>query len=227
MVPQGAEYQAICRGLKQQQGDDLEVVAIPVGPTAVTQYLQQWQPRALPRSPQTHILVMGLCGSLNPQYSVGDIVCYQGCWDGCSPPDVPPLTCDSNLIAQLQQTLTLRVTPVMAVTCDRVINTASEKQHLAAAYNADVVDMEGFAILEGLQSRRIPIAMVRVVSDDASQDLPDITAAFSPEGTLKPLSLALGMVRQPQAAMRLIRGSLQGLKTLEALAAQLVSVLAQ
>jgi hypothetical protein len=65
------------------------------------------------------------------------------------------------------------------------------------------------------------VGMIRVVSDDCFHDLPDLSAAFSPEGSLKPLPLAIGMARQPLAASRLIRGSLKGLSRLEKLSRQL------
>ena len=223
MVPQGAEYQAICRGLQHQTGQVLQICPLPVGPTAVTQYLHQWVHNVSQQADSPQVLVMGLCGSLRSQHGVGDIVSYTSCYDGCSPSDQPSLTCDPPLTTQVHQMLSSTITPVSAVTCDRVINTVREKHQLGATYTADVVDMEGFAILSCLQSLHIPVAMVRVVSDDAMQDLPDLTTAFTPEGNLKPLPLALGMVQRPRAAIRLIRGSLRGLKILEDLTRQLLS----
>ncbi len=221
MVPQGAEYQAICRGLQRNQENTVNPLAIPVGPEAVTQYLLQWKLKSMQISPTPKVLVMGLCGSLKPQHHVGDIVSYQGCFDGRAACEVPLLSCDLIVTSQVQQILSSPVAPVMAVTCDRIICKTAEKQQLAKTYDADVVDMEGFVILEFLQSLQIPVAMVRVVSDDSAHDLPDLTAAFTPEGTINPLPLALGMLRQPRAAARLIQGSLRGLKILEDLTTHL------
>ena len=73
-VPQGSEYQAICRGIKFSRSDSLpQVLAIPMGVNALESYLKakDWQPEA-----KYNILVMGLCGSLSPQYQVGDIVSF-------------------------------------------------------------------------------------------------------------------------------------------------------
>ncbi|MGL6342830.1 MAG: hypothetical protein ACRC80_27285, partial [Waterburya sp.] len=89
VVPQGAEYQAVCRGLKQarRQKEDLyqveqvknpEVVSIPIGMNNVQQVLADRVFKVT--KPQT-VLIMGLCGSLVPQYSVGDAVLYQSCWN--------------------------------------------------------------------------------------------------------------------------------------------------
>ena len=221
MVPKGAEFRAISRGLRRIHRSELKLLAIPAGPNAVTQYLQQWKHEAMQASPAPQVLVMGLCGSLRPQHRMGDVVSYQGCIDGCSRPFVSPLTCHPTVVSHLKQVLSSAAASVTAVTCDHVIHGAAEKQQLAKTYSADVVDMEGFAILKTLNALNIPVAMVRVVSDDAVHDLPNLTNAFTSEGTLRPLPLALGMVQQPRAAIRLIQGSLRGLKILEDLTTQL------
>jgi len=74
LVPQGAEYQAVCRGLNQVRGSKPTVVAIPMGVQPLRQYLQQ-----LVGDRPTNVLLMGLCGSLSPKYGVGDLVLYQSC----------------------------------------------------------------------------------------------------------------------------------------------------
>jgi hypothetical protein len=67
-----------------------------------------------------------------------------------------------------------------------------------------------------LQSADIKIGMLRVVSDDAEHDVPDLAAAMTETGELSSLDLASSMMRQPRRALRLIQGSLAGLKQLEA-----------
>jgi hypothetical protein len=83
--------------------------------------------------------------------------------------------------------------------------------------------MEGFAYLEELQKRGIAVAMLRVVSDDLTGDLPDLSQAIDGKGNLKTASLAIAMLRQPLAATRLIRGSLIGLKALQQITTELFS----
>jgi hypothetical protein len=104
---------------------------------------------------------------------------------------------------------------VRALTSDRLIWSAAEKCELGKIYTAEVVDMEGFAALKVLGQAGIAVAMVRVVSDDCHHNLPDLTAALSLDGALQPLPLALGLLRQPIAAARLIRGALRGLQVLQ------------
>ena len=83
--------------------------------------------------------------------------------------------------------------------------------------------MEGFAALEVLKSAGVAVAMVRVISDDCYHDLPDIEGAITSEGNIEPLPLAIAFLRQPLAAVRLIRGSLQALKILEQVTTELTS----
>ncbi|HLO87232.1 MAG TPA: phosphorylase [Nostocaceae cyanobacterium] len=204
-VPQGAEYQAVCRGLSRVNGTKPTVKAVPVGVQPLQKYLQN-----LPQQPEKGVLLMGLCGSLNQHLAVGDVVLYQGCvYEGNFQP------CCSELTTQIYSYISHNANFVKGLTSDRLISSASEKLRLGETSPADVVDMEGFAVLQFYQQIGIPVSIVRVVSDDCNHDIPDISAAISPDGSLKPLPLALGFLRQPLAATRLIRGSLQGLKVLQ------------
>jgi Phosphorylase superfamily len=212
LVPQGAEYQAVCRGLRSRSHPPT-ILPIPVGIQPVLRWLNTWQqdptfPLAQSAQAQSaDIIVMGLCGSLTPDLTIGDTVQYRDClaatgptWP-CAPwpdPAIPLVT---------------------AFTSDRIIHTAADKQSLAHTYQADVVDMEGAAMLSVLGPLGIPVTMLRVVSDDAEHDLPDINAAIDATGNLQPWPLTVGMMRQPIAASRLIRGSMQGLSKLKQLAA--------
>lgn len=204
LVPQGAEYQAVCRGLKNIAPQP-DVLPIPIGIIPVTSYLQQWQQNQ--SLPQT-VLVVGLCGSLSPDYQIGDIVLYEECldWHGARE------QCDRTLTAQIRQHISKQLPLVKSLTSDRPISSVQEKQKLALSSQADVVDMEGLAILANLPTK---VAMLRVISDDCVQDLPDLSKAISSEGALLPLPLTLAMLRQPLAAMRLIDGSLKSLRVLE------------
>lgn len=211
-VPQGPEYQAVCQALNQA-GVPITVLAIPVGPKPLVQYLVKLQVHGTIAGQNPGVLLMGLCGSLTPQHTVGDVVLYQGCV--CRTNTASKLLqCNPNLTAMLQAKLNTSTPTVKALTSDRLVYLAAEKQQLAQTYDTDVVDMEGYAALKVLAQAGVAVGMVRVVSDDCHHDLPNLTAAFSPAGKLQPLPLALGLLRQPVAATRLIRGSLRGLEKL-------------
>ncbi|MBD2448237.1 phosphorylase [Nostoc sp. FACHB-152] len=233
LVPQGAEYQAVCRGLSQVTGLKPDVLSIPVGIKPLTQYLKQWQqqpsffaqiPQPMQIQPenksslfQPQVLVMGLCGSLSQRYTVGDIVLYQNCtYQG------QIQECDQLFTTQLYSRLRQQVSLVKGLTSDRVIWSAKEKRHLGELFEADVVDMESFAALEFFEQIGIAATVIRVVSDDCQRDIPNLTSAISADGSLQTLPLAWRFIRQPIAATRLIRGSLQGLKVLEKLIPSLI-----
>ncbi|MBH8574125.1 phosphorylase [Nostocaceae cyanobacterium CENA369] len=211
LVAQGAEYKAVCRGLSRVTGLRPTIQPIPVGIQPLTKYLQEWSKDENFRNIiQPRVLVMGLCGSLNKRYAIGDIVLYQNCnYQGNLQ------ECDRTFTAQLHSLLQENVSLVKSVTSVRVICSAAEKQHLGKTLATDVVDMEGFAVLDFFKNIGVAVAMLRVVSDDCQHDIPDLSSAISSDGSLQPLPLAINLLRQPIAATRLIRGSLKGLKVLE------------
>ena len=214
LVPQGAEYKAVCRGLSRTPGLQSIVVPIPVGSKPLTLYLQKLLADGFFSHARSQVLVMGLCGSLTPHYSVGKILLYSDCIYQVNATTLRQ-SCDSTLTAMLSSCLPQRVTLVKGLTSDRVIWSVEEKRRLGKQYNADVVDMEGFAILDFLTQSGIAVSMLRVVSDDCQHNIPDLNSCITPDGNLQPLSLASRMIRQPIAATRLIRGSLQALKILQ------------
>ena len=59
IVPQGAEHQAVCRGLQQSNAENVRVIPIPLGTKNVEQILANYSSLINGR-----VLIMGLCGSL-------------------------------------------------------------------------------------------------------------------------------------------------------------------
>ncbi|WP_298920404.1 phosphorylase [uncultured Nostoc sp.] len=218
LVPQGAEYKAVCRGLSGVTGSIPTVIAIPVGMKPLLKYLQQSQGNGQFLAPKSKVLIMGICGSLSDRYTVGDIVLYQDCLYSGKRQE-----CDRTFTAQLHFYLSQKVSLVKSLTSDRVIWSAAEKRHLGETLAADVVDMEGFTALEFFNAAGVDVAMLRVVSDDCQHDIPDLTSAINSDGSLNPFPLAMGMLRQPLTATRLIRGSLKSLKVLEQVTNRLFS----
>lgn len=207
LVPQGAEYQAVCRGLISINSPKPLVLPIPIGCNALTKHLEKLQQAGHFQNSPQNVLLMGLCGSLSAQYVVGDVVVYQDCINEVNSSQ----SCNSELTESLSKNLKEKAYLVKGLTSDRLIHSASEKQYLGQLYNTDVVDMEGLAVLEVLKK----VGIVRVISDDIHHDLPNLASAISPDGALLPLPLALGMMRQPIATTRLIWGSLRGLRVLQ------------
>jgi nucleoside phosphorylase len=212
IVPQGAEYHAVCRGLKKTQ-KAIEVIPIPIGVHYAAKLVKDdrlWQK-------SRRVIMLGLCGSLSAHHRVGDVVIYRDCYD--SQHNLREI--DRNFSDLIAQRLTLPSTTVTALTSDRVICRATEKLALSKNYEATVIDMESFVYLQELQLQNIELAVVRVVSDDITGNIPDLSKAIDAEGKLRSIPTAIAMLRQPLAATRLIRGSLKGLKTLQQVTTQL------
>jgi hypothetical protein len=215
LVPQGPEYKAVCQGLSRVSVPIPPVLSIPVGALPLTRHLEKLQQAGhFLNYPQPRVLLVGLCGSLTPRYCVGDIVLYQSCVYQSSTATPKQRPCDPDLTVTLYHHLQERAILVKALTTNHLIYSAAEKRHLGQIYGADVVDMEGFAALEVLSRAGVAVAMLRVISDDSHHNIPDLSSALSPNGSLQSLPLAIGLMRQPIAAVRLIRGALGGLKVL-------------
>lgn len=201
LVPAGAEYQAVQRAIKRVQNSP-QVVAIPAGPEGVARFLRTWE------DPPDSLLLIGLGGSLSPQFKVGDSVLLEQLTDGGSG---QVYGCDRTLTAQVSAYLKLPM--IKGISCDRIITTAIEKNRLRESYGSNIVEMEGAALLKGLP--HCQIVVVRVISDGCHHDLPDIANAIGPDGAIKPLVMAISFLRRPVAALRLIQGSLKGLNRME------------
>ncbi len=197
-VPRGAECEAVRRGA---QGSRLEarIIPIPAGVRAGAAVAA-----SLAATARESIAVLGLCGSLRAGLGVGDVVEYEECVDG----DGDTLVCDG------ESPLAIGSPRVRGYSADRVLWRVAEKRAAHARYDADVVDMEGFAILAALADTRTKIAMLRVVSDDARYDLPNLENVIDDDGNLLPLVLAGAFVRAPAAAFAFIRDVQRSLRAL-------------
>lgn len=216
LVVQGAEYRAVQQGIKQinptsSSGKMPQVIPIPIGEKNAAKIWHNQQ--FLADSPPQKVLIIGLCGSLSPQHSVADIVLCQACIKGNL-----VLATDETLTAAIKQQLNPNIPLVTALTSDRVINSTREKKFLAQTYPATVVEMEGFSYLKILAAQGVSVAMLRIVSDDIHYDLPDLNYALDQDGNIQTIPLTISMLRQPKAAIRLIRGSLKGLQVLKKVA---------
>ncbi len=222
LVPHGAEMRAVRRGISQRRGRSPRVISIPVGPEPVRSHLEQLQQSPQGLKPQSNAILMGLCGSLSPQLSVGDCVICQRCIqaNGAS---VITYACDRPLSEYLMQQMLNTPKFATCFTSDRLVESAAAKRQLGETYQADVVDMEGAAILAVLQGLDVNVAMLRVVSDDCDHDLPTISVAIDRQGRLQTLPLVGTLITQPQRAIRLVQSSLQALAILQQRTADLVS----
>jgi hypothetical protein len=200
LVPQGAEERAIRRAAPAAN-----VVAVRAGTNAA--HLPENLPDGL-------IVVMGLCGALR-NVRTGDCTIFRDVSD-----EAGRYTFDDELVRTFAAKLPAAKL-VHGCTANHVVTRATERAALAAAYGADVVDMEGTHLARALAAQGRASVIVRVASDDPSFDLPPIEDAFSPTGTLRPLHLARAFTTHPIAALRFIRNVRHALQILGAVAATL------
>ena len=196
LVPRGPEAAAVRRARPTAR-----IVELPAGAAAAS---------SLPAFGHDEtVLVLGLCGALRRLES-GDVAIYARVTDGAG-------TCvlDRPLVDALTAALPGALV-VNACTAERVVTTAAARNVLARRFDADVVDMEGTHLAARLGACGVRFAMVRVVSDDASRDLPPIGDAIDAEGRVEPVRIALAFARAPRAAYAFVRSVRRALATLTA-----------
>lgn len=194
LVPRGAEAAAVRRAAPAAR-----IVELPAGAAAAS---------ALPPFDDGEtVVVLGLCGALR-RLETGDVAIYARVADNERTSVLDRALIDS-LIAALPSALV-----VNACTAERVVTKAAARAPLARRYEADVVDMEGTYLAAALGALGVRFAMVRVVSDDASRDLPAIGDAIDAQGRLRPGRLAVAFAGAPRAAFAFVRGVRRALATL-------------
>ena len=107
---------------------------------------------------------------------------------------------------------------------NRILVTAREKAALALL--ADAVEMESFGVLEEARRWGVPALAVRVISDDATQDLPlDFNRTLSRSGSVSVPKLLRQLAVKPRATKDLIRLGKESRRVATKLAAYLDSYL--
>ena len=160
--------------------------------------------------------MLGLCGSLDARYGIGEVVLYRATISHLG----LRLECDRELLEILARAVAPATARVLALTSPKVIFRAAEKQHYREQLGAHVVDMEGQFAQTMLADRGIAVGTIRVVSDDSHHDLPDLSNTFDAQGQLQTWPLARSLVSSPIAGVRLVRGSLRALAVLDRVARQ-------
>lgn len=114
------------------------------------------------------------------------------------------------------------------VTVADVVATPEAKRRLAATSGAGLVDMETRAVAEVAREAGIPCLSIRVVSDDATMELPrEVARLARPQSAMRRLGAALGAVgRRPSAALDLWRLYENAVVDGRRLAAELARVIA-
>ena len=148
------------------------------------------------------IVSTGFAGGLAPALARGTVVYPRrsiNCTDG--PPIAVAAAGQGSATVAAGNTTSSDDLAIVSV--DTVVTTATAKRDLAAATAASLVDMETYAVATVALAAGVPCVSIRVISDDASQDLPkEIAALVQPQSGMRRLGAALaGIGRRPRAAL--------------------------
>jgi len=213
-VSRGAEERAVRRGLAQA-GSRVRVVSTGIGPLAAAHAADE----ALAAASFGTALSTGLCGALSPAFLVGDALVYRELLrDGTG-----PIALDGVLAESVAARLPGSQSGVRGIASDTIFTSVERKRAAAARYRADAVDMESYALSERLGRAGVAVAVVRIASDAAGDELPDLNRALDGSGGIDPLALALAMLSRPLAAVALARNGTRALAALERIVRQLAA----
>jgi adenosylhomocysteine nucleosidase len=155
------------------------------------------------------VITSGFAGGLNPKLKFGTIVYDEDFEAGFGP--------------QLEQAGVVRAT----FYCHRrVAITAREKAALWQSTGADAVEMESSVIRNICREQKIPSATIRVISDDAGQDLPlDFNAMMTPEDRIHYPKLIWAVLSRPSRIGQMMEFQRQTVEASRRLGAALAELL--
>lgn len=186
-------------------GGALEVACVGVRAAALAERAPAFRPASL-------VISAGACGALAPTLAAGDLVVPERVID----PDGASLATDP--------LPSLTATGVL-LSVDRVVTTAAAKARWWMQTGALAVDMESALILAWARERGAAAAVVRAVSDTATEAVPeDLAGIVEPGGrvrTAQALRVALARPSAVADALALGRGTAAALRTVAAALARL------
>ena len=143
---------------------------------------------AIARVQPERVISAGFAGGLNPRFKCG-VVLYEQDFDAGFGRDLEDLG----------------AIPARVYCHRRVAITVAEKSALWQQTGADAVEMESSVIRTICREFKIPSATVRVISDDAQQDLPlDFNALMTSDDRINYLKLIWAVLSRPSRIPKLI-----------------------
>ena len=175
----------------------------PVG-IAACRLKDRW-PALLSTSDHPLVISAGVCGALDPGLHVGDIVLCDSVIDGAGVRLSVTASASQRAVAAGRANA-----PAGAmVSSSQVVATPEAKAALRAETGGVAVDMESAAIVEAAAAHGCASMILRGISDDARETLPEaLIALMDPDGRIRSgRLLALARPRVLAAALRLRRAS--------------------
>jgi len=158
-------------------------------------------------------IASGLAGGLKEKYSRGDVLVANEVREARGKRVFP---CDAVLVERAEAS-GARVAERF-LTSTTVIVTAAGKSALAD--HGDAVEMESAGVLAAATAVNVPAVAIRVISDDARQDLPPVlNHVLSPKGRVRPVRLLSSIAAEPASLRGLLQLAGDSRRASEALAA--------
>ncbi len=166
--------------------------------------------------PVTAMLSTGFAGALKPELEIGDVIIYSSilCSEGLS---TEPYSPDPKLFSMAQACKTVDIRCGTGVTGLNLVASEWEKRKLAEDMSADVVDMESYWIARVADEYRVPLIIVRSISDALTDALPEVA-------TWRRRDIIQHYLAHPGQGYNLYRALLQARQNISAFVDYMVSV---
>lgn len=146
------------------------------------------------------VISIGLAGALAPQLAVGDVVLADSVLTGAERWDAHAVWLN-RLVSRLPH-----AKQGTMFGSDVVVDQAETKQALFTVTGALAVDMESQIAARFAARRNLPLAVLRVISDDASHVLPPAAlVAMKPDGGIALGRILWSVMKKPAQILALVR----------------------
>lgn len=152
--------------------------------------------------PITTLVSLGFAGAITDELVIGDVVLYSAvhCSDAEASSQQDTYCSSSDLLERVAGTLegaAVNSFCKSGVTVPHVVLSPEDKEVLARAFHASVVDMESYWIAEIASERRIPFVIVRSVSDTKNETLLPFEEMMTEDGDVRWRAAACYFLRRP------------------------------
>lgn len=171
------------------------------------------------------LFIIGLAGALSPELKTGEVIFYDTCFVfrpefGTSdelPKSDQAGVCDFQVSSSLRQLLMQEGIACMfgaGLTLDFMVTTPEEKLAMGESYGAAAVDMESYDVITISTQCGLPVIVLRVILDEATQKTPDFNLALDTAGRMNYARALFSMLLRPIAAILFFLSLSQAMKVL-------------
>lgn len=170
------------------------------------------------------LFIIGLAGALSPNLKTGAVIFYDTCFifrpefgNTSETASDQSSICDFQASSALRQQLLAEGLECMfgaGLTLDFMVTTPTEKLALGESYGAAAVDMESHDLIAAGTQAGLPVIVLRVILDEATQKTPDFNMAVDAAGRMNNAKAVLSMLLRPVAAMQFFFSLSRAMKVL-------------